>query len=74
MLVTQGPYGALIGMVVSGSLLEIAKLIRHFEPPSRTDALVSENLTVRILGERWSPVLVSANPSAAILCGHVALS
>ncbi len=31
------------------------------------------NLTVPILGERWSPMLVSANPPAVISSGDVAL-
>ena len=41
--------------------------------PSRTDVLVSENLTVPILGDRWSAILVPANPPAVISSGHVAL-
>ena len=41
--------------------------------PSRTDALVSGNLTVSILGECWSPILESANPAAVNYDGHVAL-
>ena len=60
MLVTQGPYGALIEMAVSGSLLEIPKLLRHPELASRTDLLVSANLSVPILRERSSPILVTA--------------
>ena len=41
--------------------------------PSRTDTLVSENLTVPILSECWSPILASTNLPAVILSGHVAL-
>ncbi len=50
-----------------GSQVAVAKLA------SRTDVLVSVNLTVPILGERWSPILVLANPAAVIQSGHVAL-
>ena len=48
-------------------------LTRHPELASRTDVSVSENFTVPILGERWSPLLVSANAPAAIWSGHAAL-
>jgi hypothetical protein len=48
-------------------------LTRHPEPVPRTDVLVSGNLTVPILGESCSPILVPANPPSVILSGHVAL-
>ena len=48
-------------------------LARQFGLPSRTDLLVSVNLTVPILDERWSPILVTANLRAVSYRGHVAL-
>jgi hypothetical protein len=41
--------------------------------PSRTDLLVSVNLSVPILGERWRSFLLSASPPAVIWNGYVAL-
>jgi hypothetical protein len=50
-----------------------SSLTQYPEFPYRTDILVSENLTVPILDERWSPILVAANAPAAIWSGHAAL-
>ena len=65
--------GSVVVMSVGATFVSGKKAMPPFDLPTQTDVLVSENLTVLILHERWSPILVSASPPAVILSGQVAL-